>query len=94
MKQLLPHISIGTHESGHVVLMVEEYELFDFIEDYLVEESEIPYEFKSCSDRVGGGQVITMHFPISTRLKELEESLLKLSTELIEEIYLFNNKPS
>ena len=93
MKQLFPHISIDTHESGRVILVVEDYELFDFIEDYLNEEIEIPYEYITSSERVGG-EVITIYFPLSTRITEVESGLLKLSAQEIERIYLLNNKPN
>jgi esterase/lipase superfamily enzyme len=35
MKQVLPHIQIGLHNDEHVVVVIGDYELADFIEDYL-----------------------------------------------------------
>jgi hypothetical protein len=75
------------------MLVIADYELSDFIDDYLTEECEIPYESRADRDR-DGGQVITLYFPASTRIAEVEESLLKLSPAQVEEIYLLNNKPS
>jgi hypothetical protein len=42
MKQLLPHIASGINENGHATLVIDDYELFDYIEDFLIEVLETP----------------------------------------------------
>jgi hypothetical protein len=91
VKEILPHISIGTHESGCVVLEIEDYELFDFIDDYLTDDCDILYEARTVRERPGG-EIITMYFSHSVSEREIERHLAKLAPEEIESIYKLNNK--
>lgn len=90
MKLLLPHIHIGSNAQGRVFLVVDDYELFDFISDYLGDECDLPHEYQSSVQRPGG-EIITMYFPVSTAEVEVEQHLLKLSSQEIERIYKLNN---
>lgn len=54
MRLLLPHISIGLHDDGRVMLRIEDYELFDFIDDYLTEKCNLSYAGVSFGERPGG----------------------------------------
>jgi len=90
MKPLLPHISIGADKAGCVILEIEDYELFDFIDDYLTEKCDFPYESQRSRERLGG-EVITMRFPREITKEQVEESLMKLSHQEIEAIYRLNN---
>ncbi len=90
MRQLLPHISIGTHESGRVFLEIEDYELFDFIDDYLTEKCDIPCESRNSRERPGG-EIITLYFPMGTTTQQIEEKLVELPTAEIIRIYSLNN---
>jgi hypothetical protein len=90
MKQVLPHIAIGLDSDGHVVVVVGDYELADFIEDYLGEECDLPYDYRTTVER-SGGEIITLHFPASALLQEIEDSLAKLPSDEIERIYRLNN---
>ena len=90
MKQLLPHIQIGLYEQSRCVLVVDDYELFDFISDYLGDECDLPHESQSWKARPGG-EIITMYFPLSVASAAVEQCLLKLSPTEIERIYSLNN---
>jgi hypothetical protein len=90
MKQVLPHIEIGRHNYGHVVVVVGDYELADFIEDYLGEECDLSYDYRTSVERPGG-EIITLHFPGAALLQEIEDSLTKLSSDGIEDVYRLNN---
>jgi hypothetical protein len=90
MKQLLPYIQIGMHNDEHVVVVVADYELADFIEDYLGDDCDLPYDYRTTVERQGG-EIITLHFPTSARLREIEDSLIKLSSGEVEDIYRLNN---
>lgn len=92
MKKVLPHIQIGLHDDEHVIVVVGDYELADFIEDYLGDNCNLPYDYRTTADRPGG-EVITLHFPASVLLKEIESNLIKLSSEEIDDIYRLNNQP-
>jgi len=90
MKQVLPYIQIGTHNDEHVVVVVGDYELADFIEDYLGDDCDLPYDYRTTVERQGG-EIITLHFPTSARLQEIEDALRKLSSDQVEDIYRLNN---
>lgn len=90
MKQVLPHIQIGMLNDEHVVVVVGDCELADFIEDYLGEDCDLPYDYRTTVERQGG-EIITLHFPTSARLQEIEDSLRTLSSGEVEDIYRLNN---
>lgn len=93
MKKLRPYISIGTNENNRVFIVVEDYELFDFVDDYLTEECDLCYEYRTSQERTNG-EIVTMFFPDSIKMMELEEAILLLPEEKIMDIYLLNNKQS
>jgi hypothetical protein len=90
MKQILPHIQVGLNDENRCIVVVEDYELFDFIEDYLADECDLMYEYRRQRER-DGGEVITMYFPPAITSADIERSLLKLSPAEIERIYKLNN---
>ncbi len=72
MKQVLPHIQIGRHnDDEHVIVVVGDYELADFIEDYLGDDCDLPYDSRTTVERPGG-EIITLHFAASAHLQEIE----------------------
>ena len=90
MKQVLPHVQIGLHNDEHVIVVVGDYELADFIEDYLGDDCDLPYDYRTTAERPGC-EIITLHFPASALLQEIESSLIKLSSDEVEDIYRLNN---
>ena len=90
MKQLLPHVHIGINEDNRCVVVIDDYELFDFISDYLSDECDLPYEYQSSKTRPGG-EVISMYFPPLVPSATIERCLLKLSPTEIERIYRLND---
>jgi hypothetical protein len=90
MKKILPHIEIGLDQYGAVALSIEDYELFDFIDDYVTEECELDWEDKTMKESERG-EVHIMYFNLKHSLAEVEKALLKLDPEEIEKIYALNN---
>jgi hypothetical protein len=90
MRPLLPYIQIGRDEGGRVFLVIGDYELFDFISDYLGDECDLPHEYQKSAAR-HGGEIITMFFPLAVTPAEVEVHLLRLSPAEIERIYRLNN---
>ncbi|MGK5081300.1 hypothetical protein [Janthinobacterium sp. HLX7-2] len=86
MKQVLPHIQIGLHNDEHVIVVVGDYELADFIEDHLGDDCDLPYDYRTTAERLGG-EIVTLHFPESALLQEIEGGLTKLSSDEVEGIY-------
>jgi len=90
MKKILPHIEIGHDQYGAVAVSVEDYELFDFIDDYVTEECELDWESKSIGENEQG-EIHTMYFNQKHTIEEVEAALLKLDQKEIERIYALNN---
>ncbi|MGK5027486.1 hypothetical protein [Janthinobacterium sp. RB2R34] len=90
MKQILPYISVGLDEGNRCVIVVEDYELFDFIEDFLGEECDLAYEYRISKERPGG-EIITMFFPLGVAPEIIEASLANLSPAEVERVYKLNN---
>lgn len=90
MNQILPYISVGLNDENRCIVVVEDYELFDFIDDFLTEECDLIHEYRTTRERPGG-EIITMYFPLGVTHKTVEQNLLQLSPAEIEGIYKLNN---
>jgi hypothetical protein len=90
VKQILPYISVGQDEGNRCIVVVEDYELFDFVEDFLSDECDLSYEYRTSKERPGG-EIITMFFPLSVNPEVIEASLSSLSPLEVERIYKLNN---
>lgn len=90
MKQLLPYIHIGLDQKSRCIVVVEDYELFDFISDYLGDECDLSHECQALVPRPGG-EVVTMYFPECVSSATIEQCLLKLPASEIVRIYSLNN---
>lgn len=84
----LPHISL-TELSDGLALEIEGVELFDYVEDFLIEENNIEYLSFSVKE-VDGVQKYTMLFSKHIKLETLCEALSQLSPARIEEIFRIN----
>ncbi|MDK6078810.1 hypothetical protein [Massilia varians] len=78
------------YDDNPCIVVVEDYELFDFIDDFLGDECDLPYESRTTKER-SGGEIITMYFPPAVTLEAIERNLSKLSPEEMEQIYRLNN---
>jgi hypothetical protein len=90
MNQILPYISVGLDDKNRCIVVVEDYELCDFIEDFLGDECDLSYEYRTARER-SGGEIITLYFPPAVTPEAIERNLLRLSPEEIERIYKLNN---
>jgi hypothetical protein len=90
VKQILPYISVGLDHDNRCIVVAEDYELFDFLDDFLGDECGLPYEFQTTKERPGG-EIVTMYFPLAVTPEVIERNLLKLSPDEIERIYGLNN---
>ena len=46
IKRVLPHIQIGLNEDNRCIVVIDNYELFDFISNYLDDECDLPYDYQ------------------------------------------------
>jgi len=90
VKSILPHIELGEDTDGIVCISVDDYELYDYISDYLVEECGIEYTHMS-SKNDAGPEVFRMHLSENYNLSDIENYLMKLDSVEIERIYSLNN---
>lgn len=90
MKKILPHIEIGHDEYDSVAVSVEDYELFDFISDYVTEQCNLDWEDKTQKENEQV-EVHTMYFSKKHSIKDIEGALLKLSSTVINDIYELND---
>ncbi len=92
MKDLAPYILLRTNTDKTTDVQVNDWELFDFIEDYLIEDCDIEYEYFSESKEEENTFYI-MHFASKYKATKIESFLSKLNLKEIKEIYLLNNSP-
>ena len=81
---------IGIDAEGLVNIIIEDYELYDYIEDYINENCDVEYEYRSEVEN-SKGSAFVMHFSSKYGISEIEAYLLKLEPEYLEEIYSINN---
>ena len=86
----LPYLNYGTDDEGRLFVSVEDTELFNYVEDHLIEKCNIEYEFMIPSEK-NGTSIYTMYFSKSNKEKDIEEALSKLSKSEIQRIYSINN---
>src|SRR4051794_21630506 len=84
----LPHIRCG-EEGGRVIVQIDDDELFDFVDDYLTEHSDLECETVRFSDSVETTN--TMLFRVGTLRHKVEAALRKLDPLEVERIYRINN---
>lgn len=87
----IPHIKIIENSESVVEVSVEDVELFDFIEDYLIEECNLEYEYLKVTDNEGL-IIHTMSFPKTIKKETIDVAINKLDQKEIEKIFNINNK--
>ncbi len=85
------HILIsGEEESGNIYLDVDDWELFNFLEDFLTEQCGIKYDyFKEITEK--NRTIYRMYFLNDYTFVTICEAVKKLSSPEIERIYSINN---
>lgn len=84
----LPHVHLG-EEGGRIVVQVDDDELFDFVEDFLTESSNLTCEHVLLP--VDVESVNTMYFPVGVSRHTVEAALRKLDPIELERIFRINN---
>ena len=89
----LPHIESGIDDEGQLFVSIEDTELFDYVEDYLIESCDIEYECFENSE-INGVSVYTIFFSSNVNKEELDCVLSKLSALEVQRIFRINNPRS
>ena len=87
MQYKQPHIIINKEPNGEITIEIDDIELFDFIEDYLIEKCSIEYAF--LTDMKNKNRI--MHFTDKYSFETLKSVVQRLDRDEIEKIYQLNN---
>ena len=82
----IPHVTIA-HESGRVTLAVHDYELFDYLDDFLTARN---LEFEIITDE--SMPTYTMRFPSSVTPEYISQALASIPAGETERIWKINNR--
>ena len=86
----IPHIQINKTDEGLLTVTVKDYELFDYVEDHLIENHDLEYDYSLESEK-NGVSAYTMYFPKGTPENKIKKALNELSHAEIERIFKLNN---
>lgn len=87
MQYKQPHIVINKKSNGEITIEIDDIELFDFIEDFLIEKCSIEYAF--LTDIKNKNRM--MHFTDKYSFETLKSAIQKLDRDEIERVYKLNN---
>ena len=87
MEYIQPHISIKIDKQVGYIVIVDDWELSDYIDDYLTEECDFDY----VTTIADNGNSYEMHFDKKFSFDELKKAIKKLNKNEIERIYKLNN---
>lgn len=91
MTNILPHASISTGTDNNAIVSIEDYEIFNYISDFLTEKCDVEYDYMSEEKPSKNKTIYIMHFSKSHGIAEIEKHLSKLQAKEIERIYSLNN---
>lgn len=84
-----PHLKIEKKE-GHVVLIVEDTEVFDFVEDILIEQHDLNYAYLE-TKKANGLETYTLHFPAINDPTRLQAAVDAIDPNELQRIWNLNN---
>ena len=84
----LPHVRTRIDSDGHVLVTVDDYEVFDFVDDHLTENHELDYLWVEESSGKPARYPMTCEGELAERI---EIALSGLDAAQLEAIYLINN---
>ncbi len=87
MQYKQPHIVISQESNGEITIEIDDIELFDFIEDYLIEKCSIEYAFMTDSKN----KKKIMHFTDKYTFETLKSTIQRIDRDEIERIHQLNN---
>jgi len=83
------HVRVST-EGGRIVLTIDDWELFDYVGDFLAEQRDIEYEYMVESSD-GSRRFFSMYFPTTVDPDSVSAALESLDAEEVERIWRVNN---
>ena len=86
MKQ--DHVVIDESD-GHPTVKIDDWELFDFIEDHL-DAHDLEYDYLT-EEKVGHRSIFIMHFRVGVDLGRLKDVIERIDPREIQRIWKINN---
>jgi hypothetical protein len=86
------HITIKKNQKNEIIILVDDYELFDFIEDYLCEERDFDFESYIGTDtHIDKSKWNEINMGTKYSVEDIIKEIKRLDTNEIERIYRLNN---
>jgi hypothetical protein len=92
MEHRQPHIIIKQNNKDETIILIDDYELYDFIADYLFEERNLNFESYLGNDNdLDENKWNEMNFGKKYSVLNLKDEINKIDLNEIERIYKLNN---
>ena len=86
------HVRVAIQDR-HVVAIIDDWELFDYIEDHLTEVFSLEHDYHTES-KLDGRCYFTMHFAETISAEQVSGAIAQLPEGEVERIWRLNNTPS
>ena len=90
VKYAIPHVTLFYTNKNEPLLRIEDYELFDTIDDILTEQFDID-DYYIATENKGNLKIITIHFSENTDKNKLNNAVQSIDKKEAERIYKMNN---
>ena len=92
MEYRQPHIIIKQNQKNETIILVEDYELYDFINDYLCEERDFDFEASiGIDNHKDESKWNEINMGAKYSVGELKKEIERIDSNEIERIYNLNN---
>ena len=92
MKDTQPYIKIKKNKKNETIILVKDYELFDFINDYLSEERYFDFEaFMGIDNHTDENKWNEINMGTKHSVEKLKKEIQRINGNKIEQIYNLNN---
>lgn len=86
------HIVLNKDENGRVTIDIDDWELFDFIDDYLTEQFDIAFNYMKECVKDDGSKVYRMYFEPNFTLEQIDKAINNIDNQEITSIRKLNKK--
>ena len=84
----LDHVVID-ESNGHPTVRMDDWELFDFMEDHM-DAYDLEYDYFT-EEKVGQGSICIMHFHVGVDLRRLKDVIERIDPREFQRIWKINN---
>jgi hypothetical protein len=92
MKHTQPYIKVKKNQKNETIILVKDYELFDFINDFLSEERNFDFEaFIGIENHTDENKWNEINMGTKLSVEKIKKEIKKIDSNEIERIYNLNN---